>query len=192
MSGINSRKDILNGGDGNDTLIGGTGDILIGGIGNDTYQFNVGSGTVTIDDQAIIEEGNKIVFGAGITPDDLHLKIEDDTLIIQVGSSSDSIRLSNFNPNDVYGTHAVETLEFADGQVLTYTQLIDKGLNFTGTEADYILSGTDAPDHITTLGGDDVITGGAGNDTLEGGSGNDTYKFNLGDGIDTINDIASE
>ncbi|MEW6740894.1 MAG: calcium-binding protein [Nitrospirota bacterium] len=192
LSGTNSRKDILNGGAGNDTLTGNQGDILVGGAGNDTYQFNAGNGTVTIDDQATSQEGNRIVFGAGVAPDDLHIKIEDDTLIIQVGSGSDSIRLSNFNPDDVYGTHAVETFEFADGQILTYRQLIDKGLNFTGTESDYMLSGTDAPDHITTLGGDDIITGGPGNDTLEGGSGNDTYVFNLGDGIDTINDIASE
>ncbi len=192
LSGINSRKDILNGGEGNDTLIGGTGDILIGGIGNDTYQFNIGNGTVTIDDQTTSQEGNRIVFGAGITPDDLHLKIEDDTLIIQVGSGSDSIHMSNFNPDDVYGTHAVETLEFADGQVLTYSQLIGKGLGFSGAESEDMLSGTSTSDYISTSGGDDVITGGQGNDILDGGSGNDTYVFNIGDGIDTIRDGAAE
>ena len=32
---------------------------------------------------------------------------------------------------------------------------------------------------------------GKGNDTLDGGVGNDTYRFNLGDGQDTVNDYDS-
>ena len=36
--------------------------------------------------------------------------------------------------------------------------------------------------------GNDSLSGGNGNDSLLGGIGNDTYIFNLGDGIDTVND----
>jgi Ca2+-binding RTX toxin-like protein len=35
-------------------------------------------------------------------------------------------------------------------------------------------------------GGDDVLEGGTGNDALAGGAGNNTYRFNRGDGQDTI------
>ena len=37
--------------------------------------------------------------------------------------------------------------------------------------------------------GDDTFTGGTGNDVMNGSYGHDTYLFNLGDGIDTINEF---
>jgi len=48
--------------------------------------------------------------------------------------------------------------------------------------------GTSGDDYIAMTETDDYITGGKGNDTLSGGSGGDTYYFNVGDGVDTIND----
>src|SRR5262249_35920065 len=38
--------------------------------------------------------------------------------------------------------------------------------------------------------GDDDLSGGSGTDILSGGAGNDTYRFNAGDGQDTIIDRA--
>ena len=46
--------------------------------------------------------------------------------------------------------------------------------------------------HDTLIGGTEanLLMGGRGNDLLQGGDGHDTYLFNLGDGIDTIEDTA--
>ena len=190
VSGIGD--DVINAGEGNDTLDGGGGnDTLSGGAGDDTYYYDIGYGTVTIDDLADASGGNRIVFGSTITPDDLSLAVEEGYLIIHVGDNTeDRIRLTNFNPDDAYGPHAVDMYEFADGQVLTYSQLMDRGFDFIGTEGEDVMIGTSASDRMNALGGDDLLVGGKGNDVLDGGNGNDVYVFNPGDGIDTIIDQA--
>jgi VCBS repeat-containing protein len=55
-----------------------------------------------------------------------------------------------------------------------------------GAESGAELNGEGGNDLILGSAGDDVLSGGAGTDTLYGGMGNDTYRFNLGDGVDTI------
>ena len=66
-----------------------------------------------------------------------------------------------------------------------------------GTAQADVLFGTGGADTLSGLGGgdvlfasdgDDVLTGGAGDDSLIGGAGNDTYRFDLGDGQDSIDD----
>ncbi|MBF0329935.1 MAG: hypothetical protein HQL10_12315 [Nitrospirae bacterium] len=52
-------------------------------------------------------------------------------------------------------------------------------------------NGTAGDDTITGGDGADTLIGGKGNDILNGGAGNDTYIYNVGDGIDRINDIAT-
>jgi Ca2+-binding RTX toxin-like protein len=190
--------DVLDAGAGNDTIIGGGGyDYLIGGPGDDTYHLDLLEDNwnwILIDDQADATGGNRVIFGEGIVPDDLSLWFyeyeEEGFLGIEVGEGDYGIELIGFNPDDAYGPRAVNIFEFADGQILTYEQLIDKGFDISGTEGDDLLVGTSAPDRITAFGGNDVLIGGRGNDVLDGGSGNDTYIFNLGDGVDTIIDKA--
>ncbi|WP_292556451.1 calcium-binding protein [Methylobacter sp.] len=55
-----------------------------------------------------------------------------------------------------------------------------------GAETGAVLNGEGGNDLILGSAGDDVLSGGVGTDTLYGGMGNDTYRFNLGDGVDTI------
>ena len=185
-------RDRINAGAGNDAITGGlSDDTLIGGAGNDSYFFNLGDGVDVIDDLAGAGEGNRVVFGPGITPDDLKLSYDGSMLAIDVGTGGDGLRLSNFDSSNPLGAHAIETFEFADGSVLTHAELIGRGIGFTGTGTDDLLIGTGVADHIAALGGNDVIVGGVGNDLLNGGSGNDLYVFNLGDGVDTIVDRAS-
>ncbi len=189
-------NDTIIGNDGNDMLIGGKGnDMLYGGAGDDTYIYNVGDGIDGIDDTATANEGNTLVFGEGITPDSLSLSLG--SLLIKTGNEGDEIHIDNFNPDDAYGAHAIETFQFADGTTLSYNQLIDKGFDLTGTSGDDVINGTNAVDRITTFEGNDaissgvgndVIDGGIGNDVLNGGTGDDTYIYNLGDGLDQIND----
>ena len=188
--------DYIVGSDGNDIIIGGTGDdTLIGGAGDDTYIFNLGDGSKTIYDLASDTEGNTLLFGPGITPDDLHLTL--DSLDIQIGNNGDIIHFNDFDPSDVYGTHDVDRYEFADGTVLSYSELLDRGIDITGTSGDDYIHDTSASDRIMALGGDDFIAYSSGNDTIDGGAGNDTlfgygggtytYIFGRGDGSDVIN-----
>ncbi len=182
-----SQGDVINGLSGNDhivsslgddTLAGGAGDdMLEGGFGDDTYVFNLGDGVDTLADVALLGEGNRIAFGAGITPDSLSLGIG--SLLIRVGNGGDAIHLATFDPNDVYGPHSIETFAFADGTTLSYSQLIARGFDLIGTDANNTIVGTNVVDRIV---------GGQGADILQGGAGDDTYLYNFGDGTDTIID----
>ena len=58
-------------------------------------------------------------------------------------------------------------------------------INKKGTGNALVIAGA-GNDTINAGAGNDILIGGAGSDKLTGGSGCDTYKFNLGDGYDTI------
>ena len=53
------------------------------------------------------------------------------------------------------------------------------------------LTGLGGNDQLIGNAGDDQLVGGLGDDILSGDDGDDTYVFNLGDGIDTIEDAAA-
>ena len=179
--------DTLTGTSGNDTIIGGTGnDALSGGAGNDTYVFNPGDGVDTINDTSLPGEGNTLQFEAGIESTDLSLGVG--SLLIRVGTNGDAIHLTTFDPTNVLGPRTIETFRFADGMIFSYDQLIAQGFDLTGTAGNDSITGTNVMDRITALAGDDILIGGHGDDDLQGGAGNDTYRFNLGDGVDTIDD----
>ncbi len=204
--------------DSNDLITPGRGnDIALGERGADTYVFNRGDGVDFVEDVATAEEANTIVFGSGIDPASLRLSLG--SLVISYGDQGDEIHITNFDPNNIYGPHAIEYFQFADGTQLTYQQLLDRGFDIAGTELDDYLTGTNGIDRITGDAGNDEIRGGAGDDVLEGGDGNDsllgetgndtldggagndylngssgsdTYKFALGHGQDTISDLGGE
>lgn len=103
-------NDSLVGGNGDDLLVGGTGDdSLMGGNGDDTYVWNLGDGFDTI-----YEDGgnDKIVFGDGISLDNLSITRSGSNLTINVNGASDQ-------GINIYGQYVsgwnVETLQFADG-----------------------------------------------------------------------------
>ncbi|MBR3666541.1 MAG: hypothetical protein IKN66_05215 [Ruminococcus sp.] len=205
-SGYGSRNNTLIGSDeadtisaygGDDVLIGGEGnDTLIGGTGSDTYIFNAGDGADIINENNGNSANDRIVFGEGITPDDLKVTRDGNDMVLYIGEDGDSIRIINQYYDSWY---QVENLEFADGTVITKKELFDNGLivNGEGKFGDYdsgygsrnnTLIGSKGDDTISAYGGDDVLIGGEGNDTLIGGTGSDTYIFNPGDGIDVINE----
>ncbi|PKM03097.1 MAG: hypothetical protein CVV17_04835, partial [Gammaproteobacteria bacterium HGW-Gammaproteobacteria-7] len=101
-------NDTLDGGDGNDTLAGGPGaDVLTGGAGDDIYLYNAGDGIEVINDTALPDAGNTLLFGDGISQDSLSLGLG--SLLIRTGTNGEAIHLANFSPGDVYGEHAIET-----------------------------------------------------------------------------------
>src|SRR5207249_637590 len=180
-------------------------DRLTGGAGNDTYVFNLGDGVDSIQDIAVPGEGNVIQFGSDISLVDLDLAREQNTLTITFGAFGDAIRLTDFDPSNVNGSLVVETLEFSDGSQASLAEL---AAATTGTDGNDVINtgpennvifardGDDLVDagaggDVVIAGkGNDTLIGGPGNDTLAGGPGNDTYVFNLGDGVDTIEDTA--
>ena len=190
ITGINSN-DIIYGGKGDDTLYGGS--------GNDTYIFNLGDGNDTISEENTSSSSDKIIFGEGITIDDIAVSRENDDIIIHVGDNSDSIRINDFYYRAWSNDYRVENFVFADGTEKTsgYLESIPLTITGSGVIKDFTsgagvknstLIGSDDNDEIYGYEGNDTFIGGKGDDTLYGGSGNDTYIFNLGDGNDTISE----
>ncbi|MBR6995407.1 MAG: calcium-binding protein [Ruminococcus sp.] len=190
-------EDTIYGYGGDDTLIGGEGnDTLIGGAGSDTYIFNPGDGADIVNENNGNSAKDRIVFGKGITPENIKVTRDGNDMVLYIGEDGDSIRIINQYYDSWY---QVENFEFADGTVITKNELFDNGLiiNGEGEFSDYdsgygsrnnTLIGSDGADTISAFGGDDVLIGGAGDDTLIGGTGSDTYIFNAGDGVDIINE----
>jgi Ca2+-binding RTX toxin-like protein len=192
-------KDTITSGDFNDTLTGGRdNDTLKGGGGNDTYIFNRGDGQDIINDTA----GNdRILFGQGITKDDLLVKLDGTANLIiglketgkTIANVSDKITIEKFRKSGELAAGQIETLEFADGSKLYIEDIIsllgtDGADSITWTGSAVNLNTGAGNDTITSGDFNDTLTGGTGNDTLKGGNGDDTYIFNRGDGSDTITD----
>ena len=188
----NGGNDVINGNYGNDILIGGSGnDILNGGGDDDTYIYNLGDGLDTITDNA---GQNKIVFGSGITQNDLKFtQIGDNLLIYLNDDKNQGMIINNFFFNDA---HKINEIHFADNAVLYLSEIgltldqSDRTDNMTikGTDFDDTIIGGVGNDTINAGDDDDILIGGKGNDTLNGGYGRDTYIYNLGDGADIINE----
>ncbi len=180
-----AANDTLSATGGGGTFSGGQGnDTLSGAGGNNIYLYSLGDGTDhVVDTGGLVDaDGNPLPnvlrFGDGITAADLSLGLG--SLVIRVGTDpNDTIHIGNFNPNDVYGQRAIDWFEFSDGTALSYEELLSKGFDLGGTAGNDVISGTNIADRIE---------GGEGNDTLNGGYGDDTYLFDLGDGVDTINE----
>lgn len=185
----NGGDDVLDGEAGNDNLFGDSGnDVLTGGIGNDsldggagqdTYVFNLGDGVDTIQDAA--GEGNRLVFGDGVGAESVTLGIgSGDTLLIRAGAS-DVVQIAGFGVNTPTGAHPIDSFEFSDGTILTYSQLVARGFRQYGTAGSESLVGSGFIDHIEAGAGNDVVSGLAGADTLLGEDGNDLLRGDAGD-----------
>jgi len=164
-------NDYLNGGDGNDSLSGNGGDdqifggsrddLLFGESGNDSLSGDDG------DDELQGGDGNDYLTG-GEGKDTLFGDAGIDTLI--GGADDDAI----------YGDAGNDCLAGETGNDELH-----------GGDGDDDLAGGNDNDTLIGDTGEDRLQGGLGNDMLSGGAGHDTYMFNLGDGIDTIEDASS-
>ncbi|MDF0673253.1 MAG: calcium-binding protein [Nitrospira sp.] len=191
----------IGGSGGNDTLAGGSGnDTLVGGGGQDTYLYDLGDGFDVIEEAA--GEGNRLVFGAGISSNAIIAAVgPNDSLVIRTGNGEDAVQIQNFGTNNLNGAHPIDSVEFSDGSILTYSQLAANGLSISGGLGNDQLTGTSQGERIFGGAGNDVVNAGAGNDVLMGAAGNDTlfgeagqdtYIFAKGGGFDTIQDTSEE
>ncbi|MBR3283127.1 MAG: hypothetical protein IKI56_07505, partial [Ruminococcus sp.] len=88
-----NQNDILNTLGSDDIIWTGLGDdIIIDKGGNDTYIFNLGDGNDTIYEDSLQSSVDRIIFGEGISAEDITVSREDYDMILNVGDNGDSIR----------------------------------------------------------------------------------------------------
>lgn len=178
------NDDILDGGAGNDILIGGTGssvydgegDALLGGAGNDTY--------------VIRHKSSAVSDSGGI---DTVISLVNDTLSLEDYAGIENAKLSNYQTGlpeltalSNALTKAGVTGSFAAGGYYGFSGgLIGNDLanTLTGNSGENLLDGGIGNDTLHGGDGNDTLIGGAGNDSLVGGNDNDVYEIDAGDVI---------
>ncbi|MEY4765847.1 MAG: hypothetical protein RI907_2520, partial [Pseudomonadota bacterium] len=188
---------LVTGDAGHDELYGGNGSTLVGGTGNDTIyaqglnnvvRYQVGDGQDSIGQ---IGAGDVIEFGAGLQLKDLTLKLDRSdrfgaSLALTTPNAGDGMSLKVISSDANNGSGTADALRqlmlrTADGQTASAMSMLYGGPGQTyigGTGNDTLQGGVGA----------DTFQGGAGDDLLNGGGGINTYRFNLGDGRDTISE----
>ena len=160
-------SDLIQGGQGNDTLRGLD--------GSDTYAFNLGDGQDTIYESveyAQIADDDRIVFGAGILPEDITLSRLGDALTLSINGTTDSITVAGqFAFSSWFSWNDVEFFEFDNGTVWTKRDV-----------SNFLAGGTSGDDTIVGTFENDELNGLAGNDILRGEDGADIYYFDIGHG----------
>jgi Ca2+-binding RTX toxin-like protein len=173
----------MNGGLGNDTLVGGAGpdrmidddpgnDRLLGNGGSDTLAG--GDGDDTLDGGA---GADRMIGGRGRDTADYSSR----TANLLVNQADDD------NPTDGElreSDHVSEDIERVLGGSGN-DRFIGNHLNnaYLGGDGDDTMSGAGGADALQGQGGHDVIVGGAGNDFLDGGAGNDSIYGQAGNDV---------
>jgi len=176
----NSANNTLTGGAGNDTLDGGVGnDTMVGGTGNDIYVVNVSTDVVTENaNEGIDTVQSSVTYTLGNNVENLTLTGA--AIINGTGNVLNNVMVGNSANNTLSGGAGNDTLS---GGLGDDTLIGGAGINqLFGNEGNDILSS----DAAAT--GGSIYEGGTGNDTITGGQQNDTYRFNIGDGQDSITD----
>ncbi|MCX7155038.1 MAG: hypothetical protein NTW45_01170, partial [Rhodocyclales bacterium] len=193
-SGIDQQGDWLAGGAGADTLVGssskdvlaggGGSDLLIGGAGDDDILGDTDYAAISFD-WTVTDQGTTRLFSPSMGP----LSPADSAAdVIYAGEGNDYVWAGAGN-DVVFGEGGNDRLNGNEGN--------DIILGGAGSDtlwgdigSDYLDGGLGA-DELQGGDGDDILIGGAGNDTIFGGAGRDTYYFNVGDGIDRIDDAST-
>ncbi|SMX47012.1 Bifunctional hemolysin/adenylate cyclase precursor [Maliponia aquimaris] len=151
-------KDVLDGGAGNDIILGAAGDdTLIGGTGNDSLDGGDGA------DRFVIENGfgTDTVTGGegGVDHDTIDLNALGQSVIVTyAGDGHGSVSAS---------ANSVAFSEIEHLVLTNYADLVDASADSAGV-------------HIDAMGGADSVLGGDGDDTIDGGAGSDTIQGGLG------------
>jgi Ca2+-binding RTX toxin-like protein len=184
-------NDVLIGGAGQDQLLGGEGDdvlwggadidVLQGGEGKDTYLYFRGDGEDIILDPNITtgsEYLSSVVLGPGITRDQVKFRLG--SLMLDFGEG-DALYVIWFDSENPLATPMLDSIQFSDGGVMTFEDILEQGFDIDGKEGDDVLFGTPYTDRIDAKGGNDTVIGRAGDDTILGGAGDDWLEGNDGD-----------
>ncbi|WP_390588499.1 putative Ig domain-containing protein [Erythrobacter sp. MTPC3] len=158
---------VLDGGSGNDQLLGGTGD--------DIYDFGRGYDEDTIRDAGGFDT---VRFGNDITLDNLFFSrsgINGEDLLVEVTGRE---RLA-FTIRGQFGVtdSRVESFELADGSTFDWFDVQNSVLVQVRTAGDDVIRGFASADVINGGSGNDELRGDGGNDLVDGGWGRDTAVF---------------
>jgi len=207
-------NNIFDGGTGNDTLVGShKSDTYLFNKGD-------GQDTIVEVSQYSSESIDTLVFGAGLNASDVQVLREGFDVVLRFSSGTDSVRLKDWLTSSLAENAAssMEVIRFADGTEWTAANLRAQ-LTTLGTAGNDEITGWQGNDLILAGAGDDVVNGGQGSNELHGGAGNDIlrvhnladnnifvggtgddvlhgsdksdiYRFNKGDGRDTIVEVS--
>ena len=186
--------DQVEGNEGNDILVGGPGsDVLKGGTGKDSYVLHRGDGFDAVfdsSDTANVADASVVVLSGEITRG--AIKFRPGSLIIDAGAG-DGLWIEGFDPDDPLSTPVLSAIHFADGDFMTFEDVLAHGFDIAGSSVDDEIYGTavtdrilagDGNDYIEAKAGDDTVDGGTGDDEIYAGEGNDTVT--AGDGVDFV------
>ena len=187
-----------------DRLLGTGSDILIGGAGDDVLMADGGDLVFALDGSngawLFLDGGSEFREGVPRLANDLFIGgVGNDTYILHsqlqaiAEIENEGIDTVKSTVSYVLGDH-IENLmlvsppERFDDEDNVIPPL---PLDGTGNELDNVLIGSGDANVLSGLVGRDTLAGSGGSDTLRGGAGHDTYLFNIGDGLDTIVDVAA-
>jgi Ca2+-binding RTX toxin-like protein len=154
---ITAGNDTIDGGDGQDIILGMLGtDTVHGGAANDTI-YSTGSGSFFGDD------GYDYVFAASNTSME----------ILDGGADADTVDTTSFS-TDYSINLATGVTNYANESFVNFEYAT------TGAGNDTVI-GTDEYNFIQTGAGNDLVEGGGGNDNLQGDAGSDTLYGGEGD-----------
>lgn len=161
-----------------DTLDGGAGDdLLIGNAGGDTFRFGIGDGHDTVVSSYSPYDAptatDTVSFKAGVTADSVTFAISGNDLVATLADGSDVLTVRN----QFTDAGEVENFTFADGTTLSAAAVAALAIAHAETSGADMIQGSS---------GADVFDGGPGNDTIYGNGGADTFLFGHGSGIDTV------
>ena len=191
-------NDTLVGTDGDDTIFGGAGnDTISGGLGNDVIRGGAGDDVVSGDqgaDKVAGDAGNDKVSGGegddtasgGAGNDAVSGGAGDDTVAgdegdDKVSGDDGADTVSGGAGNDQVSGGAGDDMVAGGGGADTVSGGTGNDTVFGGLGDDTVSGGT-GDDTVCGDEGADTVSGGAGDDTVYGGSGNDTVYGDAGDG----------
>ena len=193
----NNLDNLIMGNTGNNTYEGkGGGDSFIDDQGgNDTYIYNLGDGDDYIYD---VDGTDKIVFGEGITTQNLIFTQEDNHLIISFAQAEGSIFIDNFFGDDI---NKIETFELSDGTIIN-----DISSYLTNSGETAVEPETQQPDEQENNQSQEPEQGenttpennsytynlGSGDLYIADNGGNDTLTFGQGISLENINFLKSQ
>lgn len=160
----NALRNLIKGGDGNDTLDGGKGaDTLTGGLGDDVYVVNIAA-------SSYVDAGGNLI------------PVPSDSVAVELaGQGNDSIR-TNLASYSLAALVNVENLERLDTSLVKAFVASGNGLGnrISGGAGADVLSGGLGNDTLAGGEGSDRLSGGADADRLLGGAGDDTLDGGAG------------
>jgi Ca2+-binding RTX toxin-like protein len=199
----------INGGGGDDILVGGPNlDVIHGNDGND--RITAGPSNDTPDPEIVFgDAGNDVLIWNNGDDNDINEGGDGaDETLINNGTGDDQMKVSapvagrtlfersNNAFNVDMATEKLSIVSFAGADKLetaagvTIPMNVDSGPgddNITTGDGADVIAGGDGVDTLNGGGGGDVIFGNPGNDVMNGGAGDDTLGWRNGDGNDIMN-----